>query len=67
MQHFFLQMLVRKLGDEGRDILESDIGMDRLAVPRHDALLKREGKQFYIVASCSSMLGKPAANCLSDT
>ncbi|XP_069694331.1 gamma-aminobutyric acid type B receptor subunit 2 isoform X2 [Periplaneta americana] len=37
-----LQMLVRRLGDEGRDILESDIGMDRLAVPRHDALLKRE-------------------------
>ncbi|XP_021920586.1 uncharacterized protein LOC110830235 isoform X2 [Zootermopsis nevadensis] len=51
-----LQILVRRLGDEGRDILESDNGMDRLTVPRHDALLKREGKQFYIVASCSSML-----------
>ncbi|XP_066995150.2 gamma-aminobutyric acid type B receptor subunit 2 [Anabrus simplex] len=37
-----LQTLVRRLGDEGRDILDSDFGMDRLAVPRHDALLKRE-------------------------
>jgi hypothetical protein len=40
-------MLVRRLGDEGRDILESDIGMDRLTVPRNDALFKREGKQFF--------------------
>jgi len=44
---FFLQMLVRRLGDEGRDILESDIGMDRLTVPRNEALFKREGKYFF--------------------
>jgi hypothetical protein len=37
-------MLVQRLGDEARDILESDIGMDRLTVPRSEALLKREGK-----------------------
>ena len=40
-------MLVRRLGDEGRDILESDIGMDRLTVPRNEALFKREGKHFF--------------------
>jgi hypothetical protein len=59
-------MLVRRLGDEGRDILESDIGMDRLAVPRHEALFKREGKRLFIVAICY-VLDKPAAHCLSDT
>jgi hypothetical protein len=41
-------MLVRRLGDEGRDILESDIGMDRLTVPRNEALYKREGKHFFV-------------------
>jgi hypothetical protein len=54
-------MLVRRLGDEGRDILESDVGMDRLTVPRNEALFKREGKQFFVSASyfCSGMLDKP--------
>jgi hypothetical protein len=46
IQRLSLQLLVRRLGDEGRDILESDIGMDRLTVPRNEALFKREGKQF---------------------
>jgi hypothetical protein len=41
---FLFQMLVQRLGDEAKDILESDIGMDRLTVPRSEALLKREGK-----------------------
>lgn len=60
-------MLVQRLGDEARDILESDIGMDRLTVPRSEALLKREGKQFCILARCCYILDKPKAICLSDT
>ena len=59
-------MLVRRLGDEGRDILESDIGMDRLTVPRNEALFKREGKDFFwgggLLFSC--MLDEPTAPCL---
>ncbi|XP_071450035.1 gamma-aminobutyric acid type B receptor subunit 2 [Hetaerina americana] len=40
-----IQSLVSKLGgpDAAKDIIETDIGgMDRLAVPRHDSVLKRE-------------------------
>ncbi|XP_049807072.1 gamma-aminobutyric acid type B receptor subunit 2 [Schistocerca nitens] len=37
-----LQMLVRRLGDEGKDILDSEVNMDRLVVPRHDILMKKE-------------------------
>jgi len=62
-------MLVRRLGDEGRDILESDIGMDRLTVPRNEALFKREGKHFFLVGGellFYCMLDEPTAPCLSD-
>jgi hypothetical protein len=62
-------MLVRRLGDEGRDILESDIGMDRLTVPRNEALFKREGKHSFcgggeLLFYC--MLDELTALCLSD-
>jgi hypothetical protein len=64
---FSFQMLVQRLGDEARDILESDIGMDRLTVPRSEALLRREGKHFCFFASCCFILNEPDVMCLINT